>query len=129
MVQSGVVVAQLEQGRSERPSDRRRRVNLTDALREAGKVRWETNLGDGNKFEVVSLVVSPNAILAVNKQQAKFRARPQWYLTALNVNNGKSRWQRQLSGQPLPGGLLVDQGGQVVVAMLDGRLLCFGPGQ
>ena len=120
------VANHLETGRNERGSDRRRRSNLTDDLREAGKVRWETNLGDGNRFEAVSIVVCPNAILTVAKQQQKFRARPQWYLTALDLKTGQPNWQQEIPGEPLPGGLLVDRDGQIVVTTLDGRLLAYG---
>ena len=108
-------------------SDRRRWVNLTDELREAEKARWESDLGEGNKFEAVSIAVCPNAILAVVKQQLKFRARPQWHLAALHVKNGKPLWQQELQGEPLPGGLLVDRHGQIVVTLLDGGLSSFDP--
>ncbi|MBC8354605.1 MAG: PQQ-binding-like beta-propeller repeat protein [Planctomycetes bacterium] len=122
------VSAQLAQGRSDKPSDRRGRGNLTDSLRDAGKVKWDTSLGDGNKFEAVSLAVCPNAILTVNKQQVRFRAQPQWYLTALEINSGKPMWQTELRGQPLPGGLLVDASGRIVVTMLGGQIQCLANG-
>ena len=107
-------------------SDRRRWVNLTDEMREADKARWESDLGEGNKFEAVALVVCPNAVLSVVKHQLKFRARPQWYLAALDAKNGKPLWQQELRGEPLPGGLLVDRHGLIVVTMLDGSLITFG---
>lgn len=106
-------------------SDARRWVNLTDEMREAGKTRWESDLGEGYKFEAVSIVVCPNAVLAVVKQQQKFRARPQWNLASLHVKTGKPLWQQELQGEPLPGGLLVGRHGHVVVAMLDGSLQSF----
>lgn len=110
------------------PTGRRIRwSNLTTQMREAGKTRWETNLGDGNRFEAISLVVCPNAILTVAKQQNVARARPQWYLTALDLQTGKLNWQQEIPGEPLPGGLLVDRGGQIVVTTLDGRLLAYAP--
>ena len=106
-------------------SDRRRWVNLTDELREAEKARWESDLGEGNKFEAVSIAVCPNAVVSVVKHQLKFRARPQWYLAALHVDSGKPLWQQELQGEPLPGGLLVNRHGQIVLTMLDGSLLSF----
>jgi len=120
------VLAGMERG-VDRSNDRARWINLTDPLREQGKARWETDLGEGNKFEAVSLVLCPNALLAVVKQQQKFRSQPQWFLTALNISDGKPLWQQELRGEPLPGGLLIDRQGQAVVTMLDGRVLCFAP--
>lgn len=118
------VLEQIDESQSQRRNDRRRRFNLTQALREAGATRWETDLGEGNKFEAVSLVVCPNAIVSVVKQQQKFRSQPQWFVTALNTKNGQPLWRHELRGDPLPGGLLVDRDGQVIVTMLDGRVLC-----
>ena len=96
------------------------------ALREADAVRWETNLGEPNKFEAVSLVVCPNAVLAVVRNQQKFRSQPQWYLVALEAKSGRQLFKRELRGDPLPGGLLVDRDGRIVVTLLDGRVLGFG---
>jgi outer membrane protein assembly factor BamB len=123
---SDAVVDHLQSAPNKPGSDRRRRSNLTDDLREAGKIRWETDLGDNNRFEAVSIVVCPNVVLTVAKQQQKFRARPQWYLTALNIKTGAPNWQQEIPGEPLPGGLLVDRDGRIVVATLDGRLLAYG---
>ena len=120
------VLEQMQIG-VEGPSDRRRgRTSLTDALRDADAVRWETNLGESNKFEAVSLVVCPNAVIAVVRNQQKFRSQPQWYLTALEAKSGRLMFQRELRGDPLPGGLLVDRDGRIVVTMLDGRVLGYG---
>jgi hypothetical protein len=49
-------------------------------------------------------------------------------LAAFKDNDGTPIWfwRQELPGEPLPGGLLVDRDGQVVVTMLDGRVLCFG---
>lgn len=105
-------------------NDRGRRwYNMSDVIRESGKVRWETNLGQPNRFEAVSMVVSPNAVLAVVRYQQKFRAQPQWYLTSLDGQTGKLKFQHELRRSPLPGGLLVDRDQRIVVTMLDGSVI------
>ena len=60
------------------------------------------------------------------RYQQRNRAHPQWYLAAFANTNGKPLFQRELRGDPLPGGLLVDRSGQMVVTMLNGDLVCFG---
>ena len=56
----------------------------------------------------------------------QFRAQPQWFVVAFNKKTGAPFWRQELRAEPLPGGLLVDRNGQVVVTMLDGGLQCLG---
>ncbi|MEO1971734.1 MAG: hypothetical protein ABGX07_09280, partial [Pirellulaceae bacterium] len=88
-------------------------------------MKWSTDLGESDKFEVVSLVVAPNGVVAVVRQQQKARAQSQWYVVALNKNNGNLIWRHELRQTPLPDGLMVDRSGQVVVTMVNGNLICF----
>lgn len=99
---------------------------LADALSAEGAVRWQTDLGQPNKFEVLSLAVCPNAVVAVVQFQQRIRAHPEWFVAALEPRAGRQLWRRPLPSEPLPEGLLVDRRGQVVLTMLDGRVLCFG---
>ena len=38
---------------------------------------------------------------------------------------GRPMAQQPLQGDPLPGGLLIDRNGRVIVTMLDGSLVCY----
>jgi outer membrane protein assembly factor BamB len=100
--------------------------NLVNALATRDKVRWQSNLGDSNRFETLSLAITSNAIVAVARYQDLRRAVPQYFLTALNTQNGNQLFQKELPGEPLPGGLIVDRFGHTIVAMLDGGVACFG---
>jgi hypothetical protein len=104
--------------------DRRGRRTLVDELAATGAIRWQSDLGEPNKFEAVSLVVCPNAVVAVIQQQNKNRAQPQWFVAAFDKEMGRRLWQHEIHGKPLPDALLVDRDGQVIVTMLDGSLLC-----
>ena len=106
------------------PVNRAARRSLADEFAATAAVRWQSDLGETNKFEATSLVVCPNAIVAVIKQQQKNRAQPQWYLAAFDKDKGRRLWQHEIFGKPLPDGLLVDRDGQIIVTMLDGSLLC-----
>jgi hypothetical protein len=97
-------------------------------LEQGDAVRWKTDLGSANKFEVVSLLVCPNAVVAVTHSQSRNRAQAQWWLSALDKKNGQQILRQEIRGEPLPEGLLMDREGRLVVAMLDGSHLCFGPG-
>ena len=123
------VSAQLADPPPPVPADRAGRRSLADDFAAAGALRWQSDLGESNKFEAVSLVVCPNAIVAVIQQQQKNRAQPQWYVAAFEKEKGRKLWQQEINGKPLPDGLLVDRDGQIVVTMLDGSLLCLGKQQ
>jgi outer membrane protein assembly factor BamB len=100
-------------------------LNLSAAFKTDGAVRWTSDLGESNKFEALSLAVCPNAILAVVQFQQKYRAQPQWYVVAFDKQKGAPLWRQELRDEPLPGGLLVDRDGRVIVSMLAGGLTCF----
>ena len=108
------------------PADRVGRRSLADEFARGGAMRWQTDLGESNKFQTVSMVVCPKSIVAVIQQQQKNRAHPQWYVVAFDKQNGRKTWQHEIIGQPLPDGLLIDRDGQVIVTLLDGGLLCLG---
>ena len=120
------VMEQLSTGNQPTQGDRAGPRSLADILVRNGAMRWQTDLGESNKFQTVSLVVCPEMIVAVIQQQQKNRAQPQWYVVAFEKQKGRRVWQHEIAGQPLPDGLLVDRDGQVVVTMLDGSLVCLG---
>ena len=107
--------------------EKRRRSAAAETLSSLDAIRWQSDLGQPNKFEAVSLAVSPATIVAVLKYQARHRARPQWYVAAFNTEDGESHFEHELSSKPLPDGLLVDRDGQIVLCMLNGDVLCLGP--
>ncbi len=126
---SAKVEKQIAEGMPRAKGGRDRALGGLVALLEQGDaVRWKTDLGSANKFEVVSLLVCPNAVVAVTHSQSRNRAQAQWWLSALDKKNGQQILRQEIRGEPLPEGLLMDREGRLVVAMLDGSHLCFGPG-
>ena len=113
--------------KTDRPRPQRWRA-LADAFRKDEGVRWESNLGE-QEFELVSLAVCPTSVVAVVKYQVRIRAHPQWFLVALNSRSGTPYWfwRYPLPSKPLPGGLLIDRDGRVIVTMLNGNVHSFGP--
>ncbi len=88
------------------------------------RVTWMARKLQGS--DVVSLVLTPNAVLAVCETEQPRRLETRWRLVALDKRDGEPMWERQLSGPALPGGLAVDRAGRILVMMLDGTLECFG---
>ncbi|MFQ6131027.1 MAG: PQQ-binding-like beta-propeller repeat protein [Armatimonadota bacterium] len=110
---------------------RRMWFGLANVFADDGAVRWTSDLNEPNKFEVVSLAVCPASVVAVVKYQVRSRAHPQWFLAAFSSQDGTPYWfwRYPLPSKPLPEGLLVGRDGQVVLTMLDGRVLSLGPRQ
>ena len=113
----------------QQPADRQGRRALVDVFAAGGAMRWQSDLGESNKFAALSMVLAPNAVIAVVQQQQKNRAQPQWYVAAFDKEMGRQLWRQEINGKPLPDGLLVDRDGQVVVTMLDGSLRCYAARQ
>ena len=49
-------------------------------------------------------------------------------LVAQNPSNNKDLWQHTLPGRPVRWGIAVDSRGRIVVALRDGRVVCYGAG-
>ncbi len=107
--------------------EKRRRSTVAGSLSSLQAIRWQSDLDQANKFEAVSLAVSPATIVAVLKYQSRHRAQTQWYVVAFNAENGESHFEQKLTSAPLPDGLLVDRDGQIIVCMLNGEVQCLGP--
>ncbi|MCP4508623.1 MAG: hypothetical protein GY826_19795 [Fuerstiella sp.] len=72
------------------------------------------------------MAMARNAVITVARYQVINRAVPQYFLTALRADDGKQLFQVELPDEPLPGGLIIDRDGKLMVAMLDGGVACFG---
>lgn len=80
----------------------------------------------GNGKDTVSLAIAGNAILAVCEVPVNRRIRTEHFVFALRSENGSVLWKQRLPGPALPGGLLVDRSGRIVVTLLDGGVVCYG---
>ena len=100
---------------------------LFRAITARAQEEWQTGLGDLSEFEPISLVLAPNALIAVARYQDMRSAKPLWYLATLRRDNGRMIAQQTLPSEPLPGGLLIDRNGNSIVTLLDGGLVSYGP--
>ncbi len=109
----------------------RRWYSFAQAFDADGAARWQSNLNNSNKFEVLALALTPDRIAAVVKFQTSNRAHPQWQVVAFQAANGAAIWfwRHNLPLEPLPEGLAVGRDGQLLVTTLDGHVLSFAPKQ
>ena len=76
--------------------------------------------------DTVSLAIASNAILVVCEAKFPRALRKRVQIFALRPRNGTVIWKQNLSAPALPGGLLVDRDGRIVVVLANGTIECFG---
>ncbi|MEO2034528.1 MAG: PQQ-binding-like beta-propeller repeat protein, partial [Planctomycetaceae bacterium] len=122
------LAAKIQEGFDAAENKRKRLTRtLVSVLSTRANVRWQSHLDHSAEFEPLSVALAPNAVVVVARHQDQRRAVPQFILTALKSEDGEQIFQIDLPAEPLPGGLIVDRNGHVVVAMLNGGVACFGP--
>jgi len=102
---------------------------LVSTIESKGGLNWDTDLDGAHKFEVISLGVASNSVLAVAQFQAPTRSQSQWWLMAIDKKNGRTLDRKELNGEPFPGGLLINRHGQILITMLNGNQVCIGPAE
>ena len=85
------------------------------------EVTWSLKESDA-----VSLAIAKNAVIEVYQTQVVRHRNSRWTLRALEPDNGKLLWEQRLPSPALPGGLLVDRQGKVIVVMENGSVACYG---
>ena len=75
--------------------------------------------------DAVCLAIAKNAVLIVYETPMVRHRNPRWTLRSLNPGNGEVIWEQRLFSPALPGGLLVDSKGRVIVVMENGNVQCY----
>ena len=96
---------------------RRRGNALAEDLKREDAIRWGYSLGVNRRFEILSLAVCPTDVVAVLQHQERDRAQTEWSVAAFDSEKGELRYQHRFTNEPLPGGLLIDSQGNIVVMM------------
>lgn len=80
--------------------------------------------------ENVAVAVAQNAVLVAGTDRnfAKPEAAPDetYGIAALDINTGKLLWRHRLPAAAVRWGLAIDRQGRILVALQDGRVLCYG---
>jgi outer membrane protein assembly factor BamB len=133
VVDSAKAVERMTEGApTNRVADRPQRwSSYADIFADAGAVRWQSDLNNPNKFEVLAAAVTPGRVAAIVQFQHRVRAHPQWQVAALNTEDGTPAWfwTHDLPFEPLPEGLAVGRDGQLIVCSIDGHVASLAPKQ
>jgi len=79
---------------------------------------------DGDLF---GLVLARNAAVVTHGKRPKYNQDySEWRIAALERKDGKTLWGLELPSAPLLHGLCIDRNGHAIVALANGRIVCFG---
>jgi hypothetical protein len=111
------------------PDWRRRQLprDLEDKERKASEVvrQWGPL-----PLDVNSLVMTPSSVVvAWGVKDPRVGGPPvNWFLGALKLDDGSTLWQTPLPAEPVTGAMTVDRDGRILLALRDGRVVCWaGP--
>jgi outer membrane protein assembly factor BamB len=116
-VDSASIVNHLEKAK---PADLRRRPWY------AGTLERKWTVKEIQDSDAVAFVIAKNAVITALEQQRPRSLSSNWTLAGLNPETGKVMWSKRLRSAVLPGGLLVDRHGRIIVVHEDGSVSCFG---
>ncbi len=88
------------------------------------KKNWTAQELEGS--DAVAFVIAKNTIITVVETQQPRSLSSGWMLAGLDPETGKVMWRQRLPSSVLPGGILVDRHGRIVVVHEDGSVSCLG---
>ncbi len=68
-----------------------------------------------------AFIVAPDKLVAAGQEESRA------FLEAIDLLDGSVLWREELPARPVKGGLAPDAQGRVLVSLVDGRILCYGP--
>jgi len=73
-------------------------------------------------------VISTNALIFTEEDEKKEGEvySSDFWVVALDPNNGQLFWRHDLSSRPVSWGLAVDRTGNTILSLRDGKIICFG---
>jgi len=116
-VDSAALVEHLEKARP---------ANLRQQYRYASTLKKSWTAQELQDSDTVAFVMAKNAVLVVLETWRPRSRFSNWVLAGLDPETGKVMWRQRLPSAALPGGLLVDRHGRVVIVHEDGSVSCFG---
>jgi outer membrane protein assembly factor BamB len=100
-------------------------VNLRQQFRYANTLKKSWTAQELENSDTVAFVIAKDTILVALETQRPRALSSNWTLAGLDPETGKVRWRQRLPSAALPGGILVDRHGRIIVVHEDGNVSCF----
>ena len=102
------------------PANMRRQLAYANTI----KKNWTAQELTGS--DAVAFVMANNAIITALEKPRPRRLSSDWVLAGLDPETGKVMWKQQLPSAALPGGVLINRYGRIIVVHEDGSVSCLG---
>ena len=83
------------------------------------EVLWE----DKSRAKFTGFVVGPGALVTAGETVTQAGTKP--FLASVNIEDGSQQWRKELPAAVVKSGVAVDHQARIIVALEDGRVLCF----
>jgi len=100
-------------------------MNLRQQFRYANTLKKRWTAQELEDSDTVAFVIAKNTVLTALETRRPRSLSSNWTLAGLNPETGKVIWKQRLASAALPGGLLVDRHGRIIVVHEDGSVSCF----
>ena len=89
------------------------------------QITYVEELQELKNSDTVAFVITKTAIITALEEQRPRTLSSNWTLAGLNPETGKVMWKQRLTSSVLPGGILVDRHGRIIIVHEDGSISCF----
>ena len=100
-------------------------ANLRQQFRYANTLKKRWTARELEDSDTVAFVIAKNTVLTALEIQRPRSLSSNWTLAGLDPETGKVMWKQRLPSAALPGGILVDRHGRIIVVHEDGSVRCF----
>lgn len=76
--------------------------------------------------DTVALAMAQDVVLSVCESFRPRQLASRWRLCCTRLSDGRRAWECDLAGAALPGGLIIDRDGRIIVSLQNGEIMCFG---
>jgi outer membrane protein assembly factor BamB len=113
------VLAPAPTGKKAQSAPPKKRRSTAPGNRPQRKPVWQTNQPE----LFTAFVVTPQTLIAGGPAKDDQRL---GRLSAINMENGKTQWVKELPSVPVKAGIAMDHQHRIVVSLEDGQILCYG---
>jgi outer membrane protein assembly factor BamB/ubiquinone/menaquinone biosynthesis C-methylase UbiE len=122
-VENAALIDFMEKAKGADPRGRQTDARPQQSVHDTFKRRWTAQGFEGG--DAVAFAIAKNTIVTAMEKQRPRALASDWTLVGLDPETGKLSWRQRLPSTVMPGGLLINRHGQVVVVHEDGSVSCF----
>jgi len=101
-------------------------ANMRRQLAYANRIKKNWIAQELTGSDAVAFIMAKNTIITALEKPKPRRLSSDWELAGIDLETGKVMWKQRLPSSVLPGSVLVDRYGRIIVVHEDGSVSCLG---